>query len=249
MASAVTLVVAAVPEGLTLVVTLAQLAAARRLTGESVLIRNAHSIEALARLNVVCFDKTGTPSDNRLKVKTVRPAPGFTPGQVLDAALSTTYSRHTHRVEHATDDAIFQAADDPAVRGDGSQPQPRPSRDAFLPFQSGRPFAAALAGTRLTIKGSPEVLSAALRRAPRPPRTPSPSRSTRWPPVACGCWRWPSVSCAPSKPPRPPPIPICWNPCASPNSRRSVCWAWPTLPGRRPSPCSMGSPTAISGSA
>lgn len=165
-ASAVTLVVAAVPEGLTLVVTLAQLAAARRLTGESVLIRSAHSIEALARLNVVCFDKTGTLSENRLKVKTVRPAPGFTPGQVLDAALSTTYSRHTHRVEHATDDAIFQAADDPAVRGDGSQPQPRLSRDAFLPFQSGRPFAAALAGTRLTIKGSPEVLSAALRRAP-----------------------------------------------------------------------------------
>ena len=81
---------------------------------------------------------------------------------MLDAALSTSYARHTHRVDHATDDAIHQAAGDPAVRGDGSQPQPRLTRDAFLPFQSGRPFAAALVGTRLTIKGSPEVLASAL---------------------------------------------------------------------------------------
>lgn len=159
---AVTLVVAAIPEGLPLVATLAQQAAARRLTGESVLIRNAHSIEALARLNVVCFDKTGTLSANRLKVKSVRPVDGYTPGQVLDAAVSTSYAMHTHRVEHATDDAITQAADDPSLRGDGSPASPRATRDAFLPFQSGRPFAAALVGTRLTIKGSPEVLASAL---------------------------------------------------------------------------------------
>lgn len=165
VASAVTLIVAAIPEGLPLVATLAQLAAARRLTGESVLIRNPHSVEALARLNVVCFDKTGTLSENRLKVKAVRPLAGFTPGQVLDAALTTSYSRHTHRVDHATDDAIHRAARDPSLRGKdsrGSRPEPRRRRDAFLPFLSGRPFAAALVGTRLTIKGSPEVLSSAL---------------------------------------------------------------------------------------
>ncbi|WP_322859623.1 cation-translocating P-type ATPase [Mycobacterium europaeum] len=161
VSSAVTLVVAAIPEGLPLVATLAQLAAARRLTGESVLIRNPHSVEALARLDVVCFDKTGTLSENRLKVKAVRPMPGHTPAAVLDAALGTSYARHTHRVDHATDDAIHRAADDPALRGDGSEPQ-RLTRDAFLPFQSGRPFAAALVGTRLTIKGSPEVLASAL---------------------------------------------------------------------------------------
>ena len=45
----VALAVAAVPEGLPLVATLAQLAAARRLSGEHVLIRNANSVEALAR--------------------------------------------------------------------------------------------------------------------------------------------------------------------------------------------------------
>ncbi len=173
VSSAVTLVVAAIPEGLPLVATLAQQAAARRLTGESVLIRNPHSVEALARLNVVCFDKTGTLSENRLKVKAVRPTTGFSPGQVLDAALTTSYTRHTHRVDHATDDAIHRAVDDPSVRGDGSRPQPQLRRDAFLPFQSGRPFAAALVGTRLTIKGSPEVLSSALRHHPGTRKEPS----------------------------------------------------------------------------
>jgi cation-transporting P-type ATPase I len=164
VASAVAITVAAVPEGLPLVVTLAQLASARRLSGESVLIRNAQSVEALARLNVVCFDKTGTLSENRLRVKSVRPMTGYTAGAVLDAALGTAYARHTHRVEHATDDAVHRAAEDPSWRDDGWQPQPRERRDAFLPFQSGRPFAAALVGTRLTIKGAPEVLSSALAR-------------------------------------------------------------------------------------
>jgi len=162
VSSSVALTVAAVPEGLPLVATLAQLAAARRLTSESVLIRNAHSVEALARLNVVCFDKTGTLSENRLQVKAVRPLPGYTTGEVLAAALSTSYSRHKHRVEHATDDAIHQAAEEFSTTQNGSKQQPLPARDAFLPFQSGRPFAAALTGTRLTIKGAPEVLSSAL---------------------------------------------------------------------------------------
>ena len=157
--SAVALTVAAVPEGLPLVVTLAQLAAARRLTGESVLIRNAHSVEALARLRVVCFDKTGTLSENRLQVKLVRPVAGFSPAEVLEAAATTIFVRPGHRAHHATDDAIRGALDG----GDESRTVTGPiQRDAFLPFQSGRPFAAALVGTRLTIKGAPEVLASAL---------------------------------------------------------------------------------------
>lgn len=159
--SAVALTVAAVPEGLPLVATLAQLAAARRLTGESVLIRNAHSIEALARVQVVCFDKTGTLSENRLQVKSVFPVPGYTRGQVLDAAAGTIFARRGHRADHATDAAIRSAADGSSWRENGDGPAREVEPDAFLPFQSGRPFAAALVGTRLTLKGAPEVLASA----------------------------------------------------------------------------------------
>ncbi|MFM9033312.1 MAG: cation-translocating P-type ATPase, partial [Mycobacterium sp.] len=146
--SAVAVSVAAVPEGLPLVATLAQLAAARKLSGAHVLIRNPNSVEALARLNVVCFDKTGTLSENRLKVKRVHPAPGRSRASVLRAA-ARTLAVHDGRSGHATDEAIRQAAGNP------------PAADAYLPFQSNRPFAASLTGTRLTIKGAPEVLAAA----------------------------------------------------------------------------------------
>ena len=149
--SAVAVSVAAVPEGLPLVATLAQLAAARKLSGQHVLIRNANSVEALARLNVVCFDKTGTLSENRLQVKQVHPLPGHSRNAVLAAAAGTIVT-HDGKADHATDEAIRQAAG--AIDAQ--------DRDAHLPFQSGRPFAATLTGTRLTIKGAPEVLAAAV---------------------------------------------------------------------------------------
>ena len=155
--TAVGVIVAAVPEGLPLVATLAQLAAARKLSGESVLIRNPHSVEALARLRVVCFDKTGTLSENRLQVKSVRALKGFADSDVLRTAANTVLHRNGQRADHATDDAIRRAI------GDFEETD----HDAFLPFQSGRPFAASLDGTRLTIKGAPEVISSALTGANR----------------------------------------------------------------------------------
>lgn len=159
--SAVAVTVAAVPEGLPLVATLAQLAAARRLTGEHVLIRNANSIEALARLGVVCFDKTGTLSENRLRVRQIRPLSGHSAAEVIDAAVSTVTARDGY-AEHATDEAVRRAA--------GSTSG---AADAYLPFQSGRPFAAALVGTRLTIKGAPEILSAGLDESRHEPWAPT----------------------------------------------------------------------------
>lgn len=151
--SAVAVSVAAVPEGLPLVATLAQLAAARKLSDRHVLIRNPNAVEALARLDVVCFDKTGTLSENRLKVKQVRPVRGRSRDAVIAAAASTIVA-HDGKADHATDEAIRLAAGTLDLDG----------RDAYLPFQSGRPFAASLTGTRLRIKGAPEVLSTALAR-------------------------------------------------------------------------------------
>ncbi len=75
--SGVSVVVAAVPEGLPLVATLAQTASARRLATLSALVRTPRAIEALGRVDVVCFDKTGTLSENRLRVRT--------PGRLPDA--------------------------------------------------------------------------------------------------------------------------------------------------------------------
>ena len=72
----VAIAVAAVPEGLPLVATLSQLAAAQRLTAHGVLVRSPRTIEALGRVDTICFDKTGTLTENRLRV--VRAVPSDT---------------------------------------------------------------------------------------------------------------------------------------------------------------------------
>ncbi|WP_430459372.1 cation-translocating P-type ATPase [Rhodococcus opacus] len=152
--SGVAVIVAAIPEGLPLVATLAQMSAARRLTRSAALVRVPRSVEALGRVDVVCFDKTGTLSENRLRVSAVEPAPGFTRKQVLSYAARTGWSSNGGPPDHATDVAIVDAADaEHAHEGEGDR-----TRQAYLPFRSGRSYAAAVSGTHLAVKGAPEVM-------------------------------------------------------------------------------------------
>ena len=156
LSSGVAVSVAAIPEGLPLVATLAQQASARRLTRMGVLVRSPRSVEALGRVDVVCFDKTGTLSENRLTVTAVRPARGFSPDDVLRCAAGATPPANGGRHEHATDRAVVAAAD-LSDRSDS-----RSDTDAaYLPFRSGRPFSASVSGTELVIKGAPEGVLAA----------------------------------------------------------------------------------------
>ncbi|MGW0839215.1 HAD-IC family P-type ATPase [Streptomyces sp. NPDC002787] len=71
LGSAVSLCVAAVPEGLPFVATVAELAAARRLSTRDTLVRSASTIEALGRTDVLCFDKTGTLTEGRITLQQV----------------------------------------------------------------------------------------------------------------------------------------------------------------------------------
>jgi cation-transporting P-type ATPase I len=119
-----------------------------------VLIRNPQAVEALARISVVCFDKTGTLSQNRLQVKALRAIEGFEESDVLRTAADTVVVKNGHRPDHATDEAILRAAEEDDAHS--------AEHDAQLPFQSDRPFAASLSGNRLSIKGAPEKITAAL---------------------------------------------------------------------------------------
>jgi cation-transporting ATPase I len=142
--------VAAVPEGLPLVATLAQREAARRLTQRNVLVRAPRSVETLGRVEVVCFDKTGTLSENRLVVTEISGQPSFDDGVILErAALATPVALHEQAPLQATDAAVVNRA--------GSQPK----RNRELPFRAGRAYAAGLDGQTLAVKGSPEVVLSA----------------------------------------------------------------------------------------
>ena len=165
IASGVSVAVAAVPEGLPLVATVAQLGAARRLSHRGVLVRSARTVEALGRVDTICFDKTGTLTEGRLRLARVADveedwAPTDLRGRrvLLAAARACPRPEGEHQAVHATDQAVLDAAT--ALLGadldDGWQEL------AELPFHSERGFSAAVGRTRTSVrfvvKGAPEVL-------------------------------------------------------------------------------------------
>ena len=155
LGNTIAVAIAAVPEGMPLMATLAQHASSRRLARSGALVRVPRSVEALGRLNVVCFDKTGTLSENRLRVTRVQPVTGRHPDEVVSWAAQAAPDPQSAAHAHATDQAIIDAAADLATAPTWSPP------DAHLPFRSGRAFSASLVGRRLTVKGAPEVVLAA----------------------------------------------------------------------------------------
>ncbi|WP_051440509.1 cation-translocating P-type ATPase [Ensifer aridi] len=70
--SALSVAVAAVPEGLPMVATTTFALGVERLRREGVLIRKLETIETLAAVRVACFDKTGTLTFGRISVETIR---------------------------------------------------------------------------------------------------------------------------------------------------------------------------------
>ena len=68
---AIGIIVANVPEGLLPTVTLSLTMASKRMAAKNALIKNLESVETLGSTTVICTDKTGTLTQNRLGVNTV----------------------------------------------------------------------------------------------------------------------------------------------------------------------------------
>lgn len=165
----VSLMVAAVPEGLPALSTLAQVASARRLSRRGALVRNPRAIEALGRVDQICFDKTGTLTEGRIALVAVSdgvdtwavdalPDHGL---DVLASALRASPDGTAADLTHATDRAVVHGAAGAGVdadRGLGDW-----ERIDELPFQSRHGYHAVLGGHAtqgrfIVVKGAPEVV-------------------------------------------------------------------------------------------
>lgn len=176
---AVGLSVAAVPEGLTFVATVAELASARRLSRRGVLARNPSTIEALGRVDVLCFDKTGTLTEGRITLRLVsdghheRISSDLTPSLRETLAIGVRASPWHERdqpLPHLTDRAVLDAAATLGVAPDDAVGGLE--RVDELRFEPSRGYHAVLARTPhsmlVSVKGAPEAVLARCGRWRRP---------------------------------------------------------------------------------
>lgn len=78
---AVALAVAAIPEALTSIVTIVQAFGTRKMARENAIIKKLKAVESLGCVSVICSDKTGTLTQNKMTVQQV-----YVSGNVLDAS-------------------------------------------------------------------------------------------------------------------------------------------------------------------
>ncbi|NLD74747.1 MAG: HAD-IC family P-type ATPase, partial [Chloroflexi bacterium] len=140
-------IVALVPQGLFFMTTVAYALGAVRVAGEGALVQAANAVESLSHVTLLCLDKTGTLTTNRIRMQGAHPAAGVTAGELCD--VLGAYARSTAE-PNRTVDAI----------GEGCPGAARPVQEA-VPFSSARKWSALVfaeePGTTYVL-GAPEVL-------------------------------------------------------------------------------------------
>ncbi len=145
--SMVAAVIGMIPEGLYLLTSVALAVSSIRLAKNGVLLHDMKSIETLARVDVLCVDKTGTITENKMSVKDVVPAPGYRSGMAPLPALLGDFAKAM-----SSDNITMEALKESFTEGTGARPV------RVIPFSSAVKYSGVVFADGAYVLGAPEFV-------------------------------------------------------------------------------------------
>ena len=157
---AVTLVVCAVPEGLPMAVSLSLALSMRRMLKTNNLVRKMHACVTMGAATVICTDKTGTLTQNKMQVSEVFPE--FGEDMKLNMAINSTAiigvdsEGNETILGNPTEGALLLYLRDKGV--DYAQLRVEAKVLEEVPFSTERKYMATTIERGMLIKGAPEIV-------------------------------------------------------------------------------------------
>ena len=161
---AVTLIVMAVPEGMPMAVTLSLALNMRRMLKNNNLVRKLHACETMGAVTVICTDKTGTLTQNKMQVADLKAYDAD--DELLRSAIALNTTAHLDAeggkgIGNPTEIALLLWLDKNGV--DYKTLRREEDIEAQLPFSTERKYMATIGrvgGRRvLMVKGAPEIIA------------------------------------------------------------------------------------------
>ena len=146
--SMVAAVIGMVPEGMYLLVSITLAVSTARLASKKVLVHDMRCIETLARVNVLCVDKTGTITENTMAVQDVIPLNKYK--EEIHGSLDELMSNFAFAM--SKDNVTMAALKKYFVNASGIR------AEKVLPFSSAYKYSAAQFGSTPYVLGAPEFI-------------------------------------------------------------------------------------------